>query len=307
MSLHAINPSARPEHENDGTRATDLGYEPRDQAGLVRYVEHGFPHPLVRWHVHAEYELHLITSTRGKAFVGDYIGSFEPGHLVLVGPHLPHNWVTTEMPAGGVELRDQVVQFCGDQIEAACASMPELREVQGLLRRAQHGVEFFGISDAIASLMTDLRDAKGLARLSLFIQILERLSRHDDARLLSSSPLKLAKSSGHTDQISRVLDHIAAHFEQPMVLSEVAAQFGMSESNLSRHFRRGTGNTFTDFVNQVRINKACELLANTDQFVSTICFAVGFNNVANFNRRFMEYKNMTPSEFRKTAALRLAR
>ena len=297
----------RPEHENDGTRATDLGYEPRSQASLVRYVEHGFPHPLVRWHVHAEYELHLITSTRGKAFVGDYIGSFEPGHLVLVGPHLPHNWVTTEMPDGGVDLRDQVVQFSGEMLESAFGFVPELREVAPLLERAKHGIEFFGISDEIARLMTQLKQAEGLHRLSLFVQILQRLSRHSDTRLLSNTQLTLAKSSGHTDQISRVLDHIAANFEAPMVLSEIAAQFGMSESNLSRHFRRGTGNTFTDFVNQVRINKACELLANTDQFVSTICFAVGFNNVANFNRRFMEYKNMTPSEFRKTAALRLSK
>ena len=53
----------------------------------IRYLEHGWPTELCRWHAHEEYELHLVVATRGKAFVGDYIGEFEPGYLYLTGPH----------------------------------------------------------------------------------------------------------------------------------------------------------------------------------------------------------------------------
>ena len=60
----------------------------------IRYLEHGWPTDLCRWHAHEEYELHLIVETRGKAFVGNFIGNFEPGSLFLTGPNLPHNWVT---------------------------------------------------------------------------------------------------------------------------------------------------------------------------------------------------------------------
>jgi AraC-like DNA-binding protein len=84
----------------------------------------------------------------------------------------------------------------------------------------------------------------------------------------------------------------------------VAAELGMSESRFSRFFRRATGNTFTDFVNRVRVNRACHLLMETDRLVTHICYEVGFNNVANFNRRFLEIKGMTPSEFRKQADTR---
>ena len=42
----------------------------------IRYLEHGWPTELCRWHAHPEYELHLITATRGKAFVGEHIGEF---------------------------------------------------------------------------------------------------------------------------------------------------------------------------------------------------------------------------------------
>ena len=54
----------------------------------IRYLEHGWPTDLCRWHAHEEYELHLIVETRGKAFVGNFIGNFEPGSLFLTGPNL---------------------------------------------------------------------------------------------------------------------------------------------------------------------------------------------------------------------------
>ena len=59
----------------------------------IRYLEHGFPSELIRWHAHDDYELHFIVATTGKVFIGDYIGTYSPGQLILTGPRLPHNWV----------------------------------------------------------------------------------------------------------------------------------------------------------------------------------------------------------------------
>lgn len=78
----------------------------------------------------------------------------------------------------------------------------------------------------------------------------------------------------------------------------------MSESRFSRFFRKATGNTFTDFVNRIRINRACQLLMESDLKITQVCFDVGFNNVANFNRRFLEIKGMTPSDFRRQSSRR---
>ena len=68
-------------------RATDPSYELMDDHnGLsIIYRQHGFPCPLVRWHFHKEYELHLIVASSGKVFVGDYIG--KPRHY----SHLIHH------------------------------------------------------------------------------------------------------------------------------------------------------------------------------------------------------------------------
>ena len=97
-----------------------------------------------------------------------------------------------------------------------------------------------------------------------------------------------------------------ADVAQPLVAAQVAASLGMSESRFSRFFKRATGNTFTDFVNRVRIHRACQLLMDSGQPVGQICYDVGFNNLANFNRRFLEIKGLTPTEFRRQAEKRFS-
>jgi hypothetical protein len=136
-----------PALELDHVRSPALGYEPPQDTGLVRCLAHGFPTPLARWHFHDEYELHLIVATRGKAFVGDWIGPFSPGHLVLCGPRLPHNWLSTDLPDGGVAERDLVIQFRHEPIAHAAEMIPELAEALPMLERARHGIEFFGLAD----------------------------------------------------------------------------------------------------------------------------------------------------------------
>jgi AraC-like DNA-binding protein len=297
----------QPELEHDYARSPALGYEPPTEAGLVRCLAHGFPTPLARWHFHDEYELHLITSTSGKAFVGDWIGPFQPGHLVLCGPRLPHNWISFDLPEGGVAERDLVIQFRHEPIEQAAAIIPELAEAMPLLERARNGVEFFGMSERAREHWSNVRLSRGLPRLAAFFDFLADLARCTDYRLLSNVQMQGQDDDAGLEQINAVVDRITGDLAGQLLASSVAAEIGMSESRFSRFFRRATGNTFTDFVNLVRVNRACQLLMETDRQVTRICYEVGFNNVANFNRRFREIKGMTPSEFRHQAAHRFGR
>ncbi|MEP6723498.1 MAG: AraC family transcriptional regulator, partial [Variovorax sp.] len=280
----------QPELEHDFARSPALGYEKPEEVGWVRCLAHGYPSPLARWHCHDEYELHLITGTSGKAFVGDWIGPFQPGHLVLCGPRLPHNWISLDAPDEGVATRDLVIQFRHAPIEQAVQQIPELAEVHQLLERARHGIEFFGLSERAEQHWVAVKAARGLRRLAAFCDFLADLSECTDYRLLSSVQMKGAEGNAEVDQINAIVNRITDNVAEPIVMADVAAELGMSESRFSRFFRRSTGNSFTDFVNRVRINNACHLLMQTDHYVTDICYQVGFNNVANFNRRFLEIK-----------------
>lgn len=291
-----------PALENPFHREATLGYSPpSDVHGLVRCVSHGTPSPLIRWHYHTDYELHLVVATSGKFFVGDYIGHFAPGNLVLTGPRLPHNWISTDAPPEGVPLRDHCIVFQREPIAQAAGLIPELAELLPLLDQAAQGIEFFGFEDQAVGYFERVAGRQNLGRLVAFLELLEELLRCGDYRLLSSQAT-LRHQTDRNDSsmalIDAVVNYLSEHCAQPLAMADVARRFHLSESHFSRVFRRGTGNTFTDFLIRVRISRACQLLAQTDEKIASVGFDAGFHNLANFNRRFLEVKGCTPSEFR---------
>ena len=134
-----------PVFEHDLIRDPRLGYEAADSAEFVHCIEHGSPTPLERWHCHDEYELQLIVGARGRAFVGDYVGHLEPGHLVLTGPRLPHNWISTDLPPNGLSVRSLVMQFREQPLRDGMRAIKELEETRSLLERARQGDRFYRI------------------------------------------------------------------------------------------------------------------------------------------------------------------
>lgn len=295
-------PRPRLQMEHHCVRDPRLGFEPDGRYGFLRYLEHGIPSALVRWHYHDEYELHLICATSGKVFVGDYIGTFGPGHLVLTGPNVPHNWVSLDTPADGVKLRDMVIQFSHAPLEQMAAAIPEVKALMPLLQRASYGIEFFDVSERARQRFMRIREGSGLTRFIEFLTLLGELAASSDYQLLSTVPMQSCDDDEALVRINAAVNFIVQNVSRPLSMKDLAHQLGMSERMFTRFFRAATGNSFTDFVNRLRINKACQLLMETERYVTNICYDAGFNNVANFNRRFLEFKGMTPKQFRQQAS-----
>ncbi|MCF5230393.1 MULTISPECIES: AraC family transcriptional regulator [unclassified Pseudomonas] len=290
-------------------RITDPSYELMDDHnGLsIIYRQHGFPCPLVRWHFHKEYELHLIVASSGKVFIGDYIGNFYPESLFLTGPNLPHNWISQVEEDEVVPKRDMLVNFTDELFEQGSPVFAELKTLAPMLERAQYGIEFRckkTIAQAM-TLMQRIEDAQGIARLGHFFILLEVLSACDDYQLLSGVTTPQLADEHSIDRTNRAVDYIFAHYARELSLEEVAEHLGMKPTYFSRVFKQATGRTFIEFVNRLRISKSCELLADGDKAVTDVCFESGFNNISNFNRRFQQLKGMTPSHYRRLAVQRL--
>jgi AraC-like DNA-binding protein len=180
-----------------------------------------------------------------------------------------------------------------------------LAEVLPLLERAKHGIEFFGMGDTAIEHWRRVKASKGLARMAAFFEFMSDLVACSDYRLLSNVQLQGAvHDEVNIDLINKVVNRITDNLAEPLSMSDAAEQMGMAESRFSRFFRKATGNNYTDFVNRIRINRACQLLMESDKLVTDICYEVGFNNVANFNRRFLDAKGTTPSDFRRQSASR---
>ena len=266
----------------------------------VRYLEHGWPTNLCRWHSHEEYELHLIVSTKGKAFVGDYIGDFGPGSLFLCGPNLPHNWVTDDIGAPEVvDTRDMLFQFNQVSVDSLKEGFPEFRVLDELLERSKGGIEFANFDLAFArKSLTDIRNAHGAMRVLKAMSFLLMIKDHPNQKRLSVANVSYPNFKTSTSSVAEVVDFITEHFAEDISLSKAADMAAMSQTAFARNFQKFTGSKFSEFVTRVRIGQACSMLQATDLRVATICHEVGYNNLANFNRHFLKIKQMTPSNYR---------
>ena len=269
-----------------------------DQGEPFKIWSHGYPFRTVRWHFHPEFEIHLITTTSGRVFVGDYIGAFAPGNLVMTGPNLPHNWLSDVEPGVLIPQRCIVLQFGAAFIEG-CASLFPCLDLVALVEESQRGLEFTSAASAVvAPLMHILLKGDRLSRPAVFMQILENLLRDQERRMLASIGYRVQPSLYMTQPLNHVLDHIARNLSQDLRETEMAALSGYTPSAFSRAFHRQTGLTFTGYVNSLRINRACHLLTTSSRLITDICFEVGFNNISNFNKRFHALTSMTPREYR---------
>ena len=257
----------------------------------IRYLEHGWPTDLCRWHAHEEYELHLIVETRGKAFVGNFIGNFEPGSLFLTGPNLPHNWVTDSVSTEKIEIRDMLVQFSQKSFEKLAEGFPEFGGIRKMLDLAASGILFKGFNPTFArGHMEAIRDNTGPERILAFIRFLVRLNEHAEKVTLSETKLVNADGNSKYARIGNIIDHILENFDVDLNAVDAAEMAGMSLTTFGRNFSSVTGHSFVEFVNRVRIGQACGMLYASDDQVTSICFDVGFKNVANFNRHFLRLR-----------------
>jgi AraC-like DNA-binding protein len=270
-----------------------------------RWHRHDYPHPLARWNHHPEYELHLITASRGTMFVGDYISEFKAGNLVLLGPNIPHHWVS-DAEFEQVKGRDVVVQFEPKMLGMGIEGAPvELNEIASLLERSRIGLIFTGkgVAEA-ASMLTQIGTRKGLGALTLLYDLLLHLTHKTSSKTLVSPTYAPVLDAHSSRWMQSVLDLTIKQLDRDLKMSSVAAHLGMSEPAFSKLFKRTTGLTFTEYLRKLRIGRACIMLSDSDLKITSIAADCGFRNLSNFNRYFLIELKMTPNKYRQATKRR---
>lgn len=258
-----------------------------------RYATGRFP---FLWHYHPEYELTLILEGSGERMVGDSLEYFMPGDLVLLGPGLPHTWVSKVASAA------VVVQF-SESFIAPIVQYPECDRIRALLRRSSQGLSFpvpgLGNGDLTASIIR-LPTAKAAGRISGLLDVLQVLAGSRVAsRSLASPYFQPAAGKKTEGRIGKVFHYVHRHSADKVTLKEVAGLINLSESAFCKFFKRTTGKTFSDYLAEIRIGHACHLLSESDDTISEVAYRSGFDSLTYFNRVFLRKKGLRPREFRK--------
>lgn len=254
-----------------------------------------------QWHFHPEHQLTLVLKSRGHRVVGDNISPLTPGDLVLVGGNVPHVWHQDEEDHAARDgVHAIVVRFRDDFLGRDFLQTPELEPVRALLRRALRGLQVQGKTrQAIAMRMEKLASTQGLGRVTELLAILDELSRSKDLRPLSSVGFRPELSADDQGRMGRVFEHIHQHLTEDISRDSVAARASLSPGAFSRFFKTRTGKTLPQYVNELRVGRACSRLAEADDKVADIALDCGFQNLANFNRQFQRLMGASPREYRQ--------
>jgi AraC-like DNA-binding protein len=294
-------------------RSTPARYRPdaapreiiaRDPQHSFRCIVHDFPSDICGWASHPEYEIHLIQKSSGSVIVGDYVGTFGPGHVSLMGPHLPHDWVSDIAPGEVVVGRDVVVHFTDEWVRDCMALMPELASLDRMLQASARGLEFGGATAANARrAILGLVDSRGPAQISRMFEVLGLLAEAPEHECVPLASAWLGTSdNAYANQAAEAgLAYIFDNLTGDIRLSTAANLAHMSEPTFSKYFKRAAGATFSTMVKRLRIAHARRLLDTTDLSAAKVANASGYNNVSNFNRQFLAEVGMSPTAYRKLA------
>ena len=258
------------------------------------------PYFLNIWHCHPELEFVVILQSEGSFFVGDRIEAFKKGDVFLIGENTPHmgsNSKSYFQKESAQLAKSIVVHFKKDFLGPHFFETPEMNHLSDLFDRAQFGIKFFKISEQQISKILAMTKQKGYNKTISFLNILNKLSKHKNYKLLVSDGFMNSFEPTKNKTLGKVYTYVLKNFNKKITLDEVANIANMNASAFSRLFKHVNRKTYSRYLSELRIGYACKLLLEDKSNISAICYDVGFNTVSNFNRQFKSVMNCTPTEF----------
>ncbi|NQZ79904.1 MAG: helix-turn-helix transcriptional regulator [Colwellia sp.] len=269
--------------------------------GSWRFEKFQFPVKEFDWHYHPEYEICLTLNSKGSKHVGDHISDYDNPDLVLLGPNLPHTW-QTEINEDDSPITIYVAQIPAQWLDNLITNIPELSALKNMLKLSLRGIEFTQATTLKSiSIFTEMNNAEPVERFSLLIKLFNLMVKDENYHVLASSFYTFGqKTDISIDKLDKVINYIYQHYTDPLSAENLAKLVFMSTNHFHRFFKQRTERTLNQFINELRIGKACKLLMNSRIQIAAISDQCGFHNVSNFNRRFLMMKNCTPKQFRNS-------
>ena len=118
---------------------------------------------------------------------------------------------------------------------------------------------------------------------------------------INSSLLLLEEdaASKNRTQINQAKEYIESNYMNSITLEDVGAYIGFNPSYFSSLFKKETGSSFVEYLSKIRIDKAKDLLRESDLRIQDICLMVGYNDVKYFSKLFIKYTGLKPKDYRK--------
>jgi AraC-like DNA-binding protein len=251
---------------------------------------------LFYWHFHPEYEIVYVEAASGFRHIGDHISKYEGSDIALIGPNIPH----LNFDYGAKTTVDTVVvQMKADFLGQHFFSLPEIAAIKALFEKAKSGVAFYGETKRLAGeKLKQLTALSHFDQLISLLQVFNLLANSNEIEILKARPIASASVLKEQQRLQKVYHFIEANYQNEMDVHTVATLCNLTTAAFCRWFKKSTHYTFTDFLNQFRINQSKSLLLQNKN-VTEACYECGFANISYFNKTFKKLTGENPSAFKK--------
>lgn len=261
---------------------------------LFSYEENEFDAP---WHFHPEYELTYIVNSRGMRYVGDSVKRFTEDDLVLLGSNLPHCWKNTATYEG--KAQSVVIQFREDMLGNERLMKKEFYAIRHMLDVSAHGLHFKP-QDAknVQPLILEMLAQPAFERYLSLLKILNRLA-HLPCHILSESSNAHQLNHKANERVNQIYNFVAKNYRKKISLHDIASYVAMNEEAFCRFCKKTLKKSFFTFLNEYRINQACDLLMATELSITQVGYDCGYESLPFFYRQFQKFNECSPAVYRR--------
>lgn len=251
-------------------------------------------------HFHNLLEIGLCHSGKGFLRLEDTNVPYEGGMISVIPANYPHDTVSME----GTESFWEYLFVDPEKILTAV--YPDDLLFQQKMMEKINKKAFLGgqeeipeITGTVHMILREMRDKQELYRESvrgMALSLLIMIARMNSD--VSSMPEGLRQKNGF-DQVRPALEYIRENYAMPMKIARIAAVCHMSESHFRRLFEENIGMTPVEYLNQIRVKKACDMIKKTGYSMEEIAMKAGFTTTSTFNRNFKRITGTSPYQWKK--------
>ena len=247
-------------------------------------------------HQHEEIQISLIVAGSGSLIVGDSIRDYNINDILIIGENVPH--VFRSDINNSSESVMYTLFFTKTSFGKDFFDLYDLSELEQFFNNSKYGIRILSKKRGIIKKFKKLKLLNRIERIATLLKILSIILQ-SKKEPLSSFVYKKRYTEFDGKRMNEVFQYAMIHFQESISLDEISEKANMSKNAFCRYFKKRTNKTFFQFLIEIRIEHACKLLyKNQELSISVISELCGFQNIANFNRKFKELKKMTPSNYR---------
>jgi AraC-like DNA-binding protein len=247
-------------------------------------------------HQHGEIQISYVEKGSGSLFVGDRINEYKAGDILVIGSFIPH--VFRSDARSKEESLMHTLFFDQNSFGQDFFQLTDLSSTQNFFKKSAFGMMVQSRKSKLIPLFSKLSHQNKVEQIASLLMIINQINKSKTIPL-SSFVYRKSFTDDEGKRMSKVYDYAMERYQEPITLDEIAEKANMSKNAFCRYFKKRTNKTFFQFLIEIRIENACKLMVkNPELSVAAIAEQCGFNNIANFNRKFKAFKGCTPTRYR---------